>query len=49
MSKFRVKNYDIRCHKYIKDNLTRIHFDDYAGAYALTLNINKNCSRKLLL
>ncbi len=39
--KFRVKNYDIRCHKYIKDNLTRIHFDDYAGAYALTLNINK--------
>ena len=39
--KFNVKNYDIRCHKYEKNNLTRIHFDDYAGSYAVTLNLNK--------
>ena len=39
--KFNIKEYDIRCHKYIKDNLARIHFDNYAGYYALTLNLNK--------
>ena len=30
-----------RCHKLIKNNLFRLHFDDYAGAYAVTLNLNK--------
>jgi len=39
--KFNIKNYDIRCHKFIKDSLARTHFDDYAGYYALTLNLNK--------
>ena len=39
--KFNIKKYDIRCHKYTKDSLARIHFDDYAGSYALTLNLNK--------
>ena len=39
--KFDAKNYDIRCHKLIKNNLFRLHFDDYAGAYAVTLNLNK--------
>ena len=39
--KFNVKQYDIRCHKYVKNNLARLHFDDYAGAYAITLNLNK--------
>tara|TARA_B110000263_G_C15251567_1_gene484366 strand:- start:737 stop:1351 length:615 start_codon:yes stop_codon:yes gene_type:complete len=39
--KFNIKEYDIRCHKFKKDNLARLHFDNYAGAYALTLNFNK--------
>ena len=39
--KFNVKKYDIRCHKYVKNNLARLHFDDYAGTYAVTLNLNK--------
>jgi len=39
--KFNIKKYDIRCHKFIKDNHTRLHFDNYAGAYAITLNFNK--------
>ena len=39
--KFNMKEYDIRCHKFKKDNLARLHFDNYAGAYALTLNFNK--------
>ena len=39
--KFNIKEYDIRCHKFTKDNFTRLHFDNYAGAYAITLNFNK--------
>ena len=39
--KFNIKKYDIRCHKYVKNNLARLHFDDYAGKYAVTLNLNK--------
>ena len=39
--KFNIKKYDIRCHKYVKNNLARLHFDDYAGTYAVTLNLNK--------
>ena len=38
---FNVKEYDIRCHKFMKKNLARLHFDDYAGPYAITLNLNK--------
>jgi Rps23 Pro-64 3,4-dihydroxylase Tpa1-like proline 4-hydroxylase len=39
--RFNIKEYDIRCHKFIKDNLARLHFDNYAGKYAITLNFNK--------
>jgi len=39
--KFNVKDYDIRCHKFIKNNFLRLHYDDYAGKYAITLNLNK--------
>ena len=39
--KFDVKNYDIRCHKLLKNNLFRLHFDDYAGSYSANLNFNK--------
>lgn len=39
--KHNVKQYDIRCHKFIKNNLLRLHFDDYAGVFAVTLNLNK--------
>ena len=39
--KYNIKSYEIRCHKLLKNNLFRLHFDDYAGAYAVTLNLNK--------
>ena len=39
--KYNIKSYEIRCHKLKKNNHIRLHFDDYAGAYAVTLNLNK--------
>ena len=39
--KFNIKDYDIRCHKYIKNNQARLHYDDWAGVYAITVNLNK--------
>lgn len=35
------KNFDIRCHKFIKGNFLRSHYDDYAGTHAVTINFNK--------
>ena len=40
--KFNIKEYDIRCHKLMKNNLIRIHYDNYAAKFAITLNLNKN-------
>ena len=31
----------LKIYKYVKNNIARLHFDDYAGAYAITLNLNK--------
>ena len=39
--KHNVTDYEIRCHKLEKNNHIRLHFDDYAGTYAATLNFNK--------
>lgn len=39
---FKAKKIDIRCHKFIKGNFARTHFDNYAGDYAVTINLNKN-------
>jgi Rps23 Pro-64 3,4-dihydroxylase Tpa1-like proline 4-hydroxylase len=38
---FKIKNCDIRCHKFIKKNFLRIHFDNYTAKLALTINLNK--------
>lgn len=40
--KIAVKNVDIRCHKFLADDFARTHFDNYAGDYAVTINLNKN-------
>jgi len=39
--KFNIKDYEIRCHKFEKNNHIRSHFDDYAGSYSANLNFNK--------
>lgn len=40
--KFKVSFLDIRCHKFTNENFARTHFDNYAGNYAVTINLNKN-------
>lgn len=38
----KAKNIDMRCHKFKKDDYLRVHFDNYAGNYAITINLNEN-------
>jgi Rps23 Pro-64 3,4-dihydroxylase Tpa1-like proline 4-hydroxylase len=41
--KFKItfKNIDIRCHKFLKNNFLRAHFDNYTAKLAVTINLNK--------
>lgn len=39
--KITYKNFDIRCHKFKSGNFLRMHYDHYAGNYAVTINLNK--------
>ena len=39
--KIKYSNYEIRCHKFKKGNFLRLHYDHYAGTYAITINLNK--------
>lgn len=39
---FKCKKIDIRCHKFTREDYLRVHFDNYAGRYAVTINLNPN-------
>jgi hypothetical protein len=39
--KIKYKKFDIRCHKFLNGNFLRMHYDHYAGTYAVTINLNK--------
>ena len=41
IKKFRISDFEIRCHKFLPGQFLRAHFDHYISRLAITINLNK--------